>query len=67
MKHPNKWTSENIDEILEIGNQLCLDSLTVSHMHQSVKELKRSELSKYCVIGKLNEFRIFIFILTLTF
>ncbi|KAJ8954133.1 hypothetical protein NQ318_005727 [Aromia moschata] len=51
LKHPNLWTCENVDEILEIGNNLCLASLDKLHMHEMLNELKPDELLKYCVIG----------------
>ncbi|KAJ8921144.1 hypothetical protein NQ315_013615, partial [Exocentrus adspersus] len=51
LKHPNKWTSENIDEILEAGNNLMLESIKKSHKHYNGKEISPEYLQKYCVIG----------------
>ncbi|XP_023310427.1 uncharacterized protein LOC108904110 [Anoplophora glabripennis] len=51
LKHPNKWTSENIDEILEAGNNLMTQSIKKAHKHYGTKDLKPEHLQKYCIIG----------------
>lgn len=52
LKHPTKWTSENIDEVLEAGNNLMVQSKKKAHKHRRNKELRFHHLQKYCVIGK---------------
>ncbi|XP_060534310.1 uncharacterized protein LOC132706790 [Cylas formicarius] len=51
LRHPNKWTSDNVDEIVETGSRLYLSSLKWLHLHRSGIELKPEDLHKYCVIG----------------
>ncbi|KAL1502117.1 hypothetical protein ABEB36_007309 [Hypothenemus hampei] len=50
LKHPNKWTSEYIDEILDVGSQLYLNTLDRLHVHYYGRELKPEDLDKYCYI-----------------
>ncbi|XP_030747485.1 uncharacterized protein LOC115875983 isoform X2 [Sitophilus oryzae] len=50
LKHPNKWTAEMIDEILDVGSTLYLSSLSQLHYHKFGKELKPEDLAKYCLI-----------------
>ncbi|XP_050312085.1 uncharacterized protein LOC126747459 isoform X2 [Anthonomus grandis grandis] len=50
LRHPNKWTAENIDEILDVASHLYLESINALHVHQSGKELKIDDLEKYCFI-----------------
>ncbi|XP_074039689.1 uncharacterized protein isoform X2 [Leptinotarsa decemlineata] len=52
LKHPNKWTRENIDEILNFGNNLLLESAKQAHIHRLSRELKPNELQKYCIVGE---------------
>ncbi|CAH1118613.1 unnamed protein product [Phaedon cochleariae] len=52
LKHPNKWTRENIDEILGYGNDLFSQSARVAHIHNLSKLLEFNELQKYCIIGE---------------
>ncbi|XP_056633873.1 uncharacterized protein LOC130443327 [Diorhabda sublineata] len=51
LSHPNKWTRENIDEILSWGNNLYMETLKRSHFHNFFGELDRKQLLKYCTIG----------------
>ncbi|CAH2003558.1 unnamed protein product [Acanthoscelides obtectus] len=51
LKHPNRWTTENIDQILEYGNNLCIESAKHCHIHNLEAELKPQQLIKYCVLG----------------
>uniref|UniRef100_A0AAR5Q8U4 Uncharacterized protein n=1 Tax=Dendroctonus ponderosae TaxID=77166 RepID=A0AAR5Q8U4_DENPD len=50
LKHPNKWTEEHIDEILDVGSQLYLSSLQSLHVHTFGKDLKPEDLDKHCFI-----------------
>lgn len=53
LRHPDRWSSENIDEILDIGSKLYLSSLSNLHVHRSAAmELKPEDLDKYCFISK---------------
>lgn len=52
IKHPTKWTADNIDQILEFGNQLFQDSIINSHLHECCVRINAQDLSKYCVVGK---------------
>ncbi|RZC38817.1 uncharacterized protein BDFB_004744 [Asbolus verrucosus] len=51
LKHPDKWTQADIDEVLEAGNELFLDSAGTQHMHGDNIELKTQDLQKYCKLG----------------
>nr|CAH7728599.1 unnamed protein product [Callosobruchus chinensis] len=51
LKHPNRWTTENIDQILEYGNNLCIESAKLCHIHNLEAELKPQQLQKYCILG----------------
>ncbi|CAG9770182.1 unnamed protein product [Ceutorhynchus assimilis] len=50
LKHPNKWTAEHIDEILDVGSQLYVSSLKSLHVHKFGKDLTPDDLDKYCYI-----------------
>lgn len=52
IKHPTKWTSDNIDQILEFGNHLCQDSINSLHLHDAFVRINSQDLLKYCVVGK---------------
>lgn len=52
VKHPNKWTADHIDQILEFGNQLSLNCLQSSHIHEDFIQVNVRHLTKYCVVGK---------------
>ncbi|KAG5881077.1 hypothetical protein JTB14_020407 [Gonioctena quinquepunctata] len=52
LKHPNRWTRENIDEILSFGNNLLKESVEKAHIHGLSRELKPKQLQKYCTVGE---------------
>ncbi|KAF7285882.1 hypothetical protein GWI33_009360 [Rhynchophorus ferrugineus] len=50
LKHPDRWLTEDIDEILDVGSKLYLSSLGHIHVHRYGKDLMPEDLDKYCVI-----------------
>nr|XP_015836513.1 PREDICTED: uncharacterized protein LOC657194 isoform X1 [Tribolium castaneum] len=52
LKHPDKWTQADIDDVLEAGNDLFLESADTQHLHGDNVELKITDLRKYCKLGK---------------
>lgn len=52
LKHPNEWKERTIDDILEAGDELYVNSLSNLHEHEQGKELTYQNLDKYCYIGK---------------
>lgn len=59
LKHPNKWTTEDIDEILRYGNNLYVECLSSSRKSKDPKEFQPSEVGKFCFMGdKVCEFKI---------
>ncbi|XP_044260522.1 uncharacterized protein LOC123008655 [Tribolium madens] len=52
LKHPDKWTQADIDDVLEAGNELFLESADTQHLHGENVELKITDLRKYCKLGK---------------
>lgn len=52
IKHPNKWTRENVDDILIYGNNLLIQSLDETHIHNLKRPVNINVLRKYITIGK---------------
>ncbi|GLV36900.1 uncharacterized protein CBL_02265 [Carabus blaptoides fortunei] len=52
MKHPSKWTSRDIDKVLEKGDKLYLESLDKRHVHDQSRVLQPEELSNVVIFGE---------------
>lgn len=51
MKSPKLWSEVTVDDVVDIGNRLYLDSIGSLHMHADKRQLKPEELHKYIYIG----------------
>lgn len=51
--HPNKWSVDTIDQVLQAGTDLYIDSIKNLHMHEETRELLPADLAKYCYVGKM--------------
>lgn len=54
LKEPKYWSDVVVDEILDIGNRLFMDSIGTLHMHIDQRELKPADLHKYVYIGIIS-------------
>ena len=52
LKHPDRWTQADIDDVLIAGNDLFMESASTKHLHGEEVVLKVSDLRKYCKLGK---------------
>ncbi|CAG9853720.1 unnamed protein product [Phyllotreta striolata] len=51
LKHPNKWTRDNVDDVLTFGNNLLNESLNEAHVHNLQRVVPINVLRKYITIG----------------
>lgn len=49
---PKYWSDVTIDDILDVGNRLYMDSIGTLHMHADQRDLKSCDLHKYAYIRK---------------
>lgn len=54
IRPPKYWSDSVIDEILDVGNRLYLDSIGSLHMHENERDLRPLDLHKYVYIGTSN-------------
>lgn len=59
-KHPIKWSEQNIDDILEIGDELYNESTKERHLHEKGRQLRPEDLVKTVQIG-MKSFCCYIF------
>lgn len=51
---PKFWSDVTIDDVLDVGNRLYMDSIGLLHMHAEQRDLNPADLHKYVYVGKHN-------------
>lgn len=51
LKHPDKWTEADVDNVLKAGDAFFLECIKNKHWHDSNFEFNLYDLQKYCKVG----------------